>query len=753
MRTILSLNHKWAFTKQADACPQTMPTNWNWVNLPHTWNAIDGQDGGNDYYRGMGWYAKNILREELPQAKRYYLEITGANASAEVYLNGEKLCHHDGGYSTFRVEVTAHLQAENLLVISVDNGVNDTVYPQMADFTFYGGLYRQVNLICTQESHFDLMNGGTCGIQVTPKVSGEVQVSSPICACEPASVRYTILDGSGAVVATALSEQPQATLYVPSVHLWHGRKDPYLYTAVAELICDREVVDRISTRFGFRSFEIDPQRGFLLNGQRYPLRGVSRHQDRLGIGNALHPIHHEEDMNLICEMGANTIRLAHYQHDPFFYDLCDERGMVVWAEIPYITRHMPEGRGNSLSQMEELVMQNYNHPSIVVWGLSNEITASSPVDEDLLDNHRQLHALCHRLDPTRLTAVAAVSMCPMDSPYLQIPDVVSYNHYFGWYGGDTAMNGPWFDQFHATYPHIPIGCSEYGCEGLDWHSSTPEQGDYTEEYQAYYHEELIKQLFSREYLWATHVWNMFDFGADSRNEGGENGQNHKGLVTFDRKYKKDAFYAYKAWLSPEPFVHICGKRYIERVEDVTKITVYSNQPEVELFVNGVSLGVQCSPEHFFRFDVPNREGTSILRAVAGACEDESVIRKVDTFNEKYRLKEKGVLLNWFDITQPEGYCSINDKMNDLMAGKRSAAYVSQILAPYLEQIQPGSSLEAFLKMIGGFTLLRLCNLMTQMLPDATSLTASLLLEWNAQLNQIPKADLENGKASELLQQP
>ncbi len=220
--------------------------------------------------------------------------------------------------------------------------------------------------------------------------------------------------------------------------------------------------------------------------------------------------------------------------------------------------------------MKELILQNYNHPSVVVWGLSNEITVGGDAGEDLLENHRLLNDLCHQLDPTRRTVVAAVSMCPIESPYLQIPDTVSYNHYFGWYGGDTSMNGPWFDHFHEVYPNIPIGCSEYGCEALDYHTSDPQQGNYTEEYQAHYHEELIRQLFSRKYLWATHVRNMFDFGADGRNEGGENGQNHKGLVTFDRKYKKDAIYAYKAWLSDEPFVHICGKRYIRRVEDVTQ---------------------------------------------------------------------------------------------------------------------------------------------------------------------------------------
>ena len=514
------------------------------------------------------------------------------------------MAHHDGGYSTWRVELTGDLQETNLLVIAVDNSANEIVYPQMADFTFYGGIYRDVNLICVNESHFDLSYYGGPGIAVTPTVEGanaSVKVQTWITdKKEGQTVRYTVYAADETVIAQTEGGET-ATLEIENVHLWHGRKDPYLYCCEAELLEGGEVVDVVCTRFGCRTFKIDPDNGFILNGEEYPLRGVSRHQDRWGVGNALTHAHHEEDIDLICEVGCTTIRLAHYQHDQYFYDLCDEKGLVIWAEIPYISKHMPTARENTISQMKELVTQNYNHPSVVVWGLSNEISIGGS-DEDLLENHRILNDLVHEMDKTRLTTIAAVSMCKMDDPYLQIPDVVSYNHYFGWYGGDTSMNGPWFDKFHEMHPTIPIGCSEYGCEALNWHTSNPKQGDYTEEYQAYYHEELIKQLFTRKYMWATHVWNMFDFGADARAEGGENGQNHKGLVTIDRKYKKDAFYAYKAWLrSPEeaPFVHLCGKRYVDRVEDVTKVTVYSNLPEVELIVNGESIGKKTASDHFF----------------------------------------------------------------------------------------------------------------------------------------------------------
>ena len=745
MRQIMNFNTKWAFSKEAKEVPKTMRSRWYFVNLPHTWNSIDGQDGDNDYFRGTAYYAKELDKNDLPKADQYYLEICGANSSATVYANGKEIASHDGGYSTWRVNVTDVLTEKTLFVIAVDNGVNERVYPQTADFTFYGGLYRDVNIIAVNESHFDLDYYGGPGIQVTPEIVGkdakvevEVYVTNKK---EEQSFAYALKDAEGNLVAKTISKDTKVVLDIQDVHLWHGRKDPYLYTAEVKLVAGEEVLDNVVTRFGCRTFQIDPDKGFILNGEEYPLRGVSRHQDRWGIGNALLPEHHREDMDLICEVGATTIRLAHYQHDQYFYNLCDEKGMVVWAEIPYISAHMPTGRENTISQMKELITQNYNHPSIVVWGISNEISIKGS-SEDLVDNHKVLNDLCHEMDKTRLTTIACVSMCDMDDPYVQIPDVVSYNHYFGWYGGDTSMNGPWFDKFHEKFPNIPIGCSEYGCEALNWHTSDPQQGDYTEEYQAYYHEELIKQLFARKYLWATHVWNMFDFGADARNEGGENGQNHKGLMTFDRKYKKDSFYAYKAWLSDEPFVHICGKRYVDRVEDVTKVTVYSNQPEVELYANGVSLGKQTSDVHFFYFDVPNN-GETVLTAVAGECQDESRIRKVEVFNESYRLTEKGAILNWFDIHAPEGYFSLNDKLSDIMAVPEGRELFMQMF----KQMTANASSESMMagadfgpelmQMMGSFTVLRMSSMMGA---AGIKPTKEQLLEFNGALNQIKKPE-------------
>ena len=743
MREIISLNRKWAFIMGGADVPADVPSPAYYVNLPHTWNAIDGQDGGNDYYRGLCWYVRRLEREDIPEAGRLWLELRGANSSADVYIDGRRLAHHDGGYSTWRVDVTQALAGTGnpLLAIGVDNAPNETVYPQMADFTFYGGLYRDVNLIAVPESHFDLGYYGGPGVAVTPEMKGEdavVRVQAWVTGEKPGQrLRFSIADAQGNTVAEAVQDaaQTEFTARIAHAHRWHGRRDPYLYTAeVALLGADGGELDRVRARFGCRSFEIDPERGFILNGEPYPLRGVSRHQDRWGVGNALLPEHHEQDMDLICEVGATTIRLAHYQHDQYFYDLCDERGMVVWAEIPYISRHMRGGMENTFSQMRELIAQNYNHPSIVVWGLSNEITMNGADDPTLIENHRALNDLCHALDPTRPTTMAVVSMCDMHEPYVRIPDTVSYNHYFGWYGGDAEMNGPWLDKFHAEFPRLPIGLSEYGCEALNWHTSDPVQGDYTEEYQARYHEALIRQIAERPYLWATHVWNMFDFGADARAEGGENGQNHKGLVTFDRKYKKDAFYAYKAWLSDEPFVHICGKRYVDRVEPVTQVTVYTNQRCVELLANGRSLGRQRRRElPFFTFDVPNEDETALV-ALAGECRDESRIRRVETFNPAYRLRERGAVLNWFDVTHEDGCYSLEDRVGELLRSPEARETVLSALR--LAQGQPGFELnEGMMGMIGGMTLLRALNLMGTM---GEKPTKEKLLALNARLNKIRK---------------
>ncbi len=684
MRNRILFNDSWRFIKSAADASEAMRLPGEEISLPHTWNAQDGQDGGNDYYRGTCWYVRTLEVPDSPTDSDVWLEFAGAAMTAEVYLNGKKLMCHEGGYSTFRVNLTEELdsKSENTLAVSVDNSDNDRVYPQTADFTFYGGLYRNVYLVIVPRTHFALADGGS-GLKVTPVVAddltrAEVTVEAAVeTATENAgqsSVTFTLREQSQTVAVE--NGIAAAKFLLDPVHLWDGIGDPYLYTVTAKL----DSGDAVSARFGCRRFEMDPQKGFLLNNRSYPLRGVSRHQDRKGAGNALTMEMHREDMELIREIGANTVRLAHYQQAQEFYDLCDENGIVAWAEIPYITKQLDNGRENTLSQMRELVTQNYNHPSIVCWGLSNEITAASAVNDELLENHRALNAICHELDATRPTVMANVFMLETDSPILEIPDINSYNLYFGWYLGELEQNEEFFDEYHADYPERVIGFSEYGADANPaYQSSHPEKGDYTETYQCMYHEHMLKMIEERPWLWATHVWNLFDFAADGRDEGGKHGENQKGLVTFDRKVKKDAFYLYKAyWNKTEPFVHICGSRYVDRAEDVTEIRVYSNQDNVTLFVDGKEFA-SASGEHIFTFEVPIT-GEHSIEARSGRYSSVILIRKTIEPNPSYRMANRKEVVNWFDSepVNPD-FFSVEDTLNILRQDPQAGAIVNQMM--------------------------------------------------------------------------
>ena len=638
MREITKIMKGWEFTG-----PDGTTTT---VDLPHTWNARDGQDGGNDYWRGTCIYRTHFAAPQFNTAShQVWIQFDGVNASAHVLLNGSPVCNHDGGYSTFRANITELLRDENELTVEVDNSKNDRVYPQKADFTFYGGIYRDVSLMVVSKNHFTLDYFGGPGIRITPTVQGaDASVQVTTWHDGEGEVSIELLDAAGNTVATG--KGPDITLTIFNAHLWNGVKDPYLYSCKARLVVNGTVEDETTTRFGVRSFKVDPKKGFFLNGKSYPLHGVSRHQDRKGLGNAITREMHDEDMALIKEIGANTIRLAHYQHDQYFYDLCDEVGMVVWAEIPYISEHMPNGRENTISQMKELIIQNYNHPCIVCWGVSNEITISTKDKKDMLDNHRQLNDLCHEMDKTRLTTLACYAMCGPFNRSAHITDMVSWNLYLGWYVPGFILNDLWMGFFHLCFPNRPFGYSEYGAEGMpNLHSTHPHRGDHTEEYQAKYHEYMLRCFKRHPWMWATHVWNMFDFAADARDQGGEPGMNHKGLVTFDRKTKKDSFYLYKAWWSDEAFVHICSKRFVERTGSTAIVKVYSNQSTVALYVNGNKVGEQTG-EHVFTFKVP-LNGELHIQAVAGDRTDESVIRHVDTPNPEYKLhKTKSKSANW-----------------------------------------------------------------------------------------------------------
>ena len=742
MRKVLNLNSSWYFTKENVGFKKLHKADLTLVDVPHTWNNLDGQDGGADYYRGTCWYSKKLGKIELAADEVAYIEFEGVQSIVDCYFNGKLVAHHEGGFSTWRVNVTDLLDGENELVLSVDNADNDRVYPQMADFTFYGGIYRPVNLIITNKQHFDLDFYGAPGVAVTPVVDGanaNVKVDAYVTNHDGALLVATVLNNEGEVVLTKTSEKLSFDFVLENVHLWDGVEDPYLYTLKLDLVKDETVLDNKVVRFGARSFNVTPDGGFFLNGRSYPLRGVSRHQDRKDLGWAITEKEHKEDMELIKEVGANTIRLAHYQHSQCFYDLCDEYGMVVWAEIPFISSFMPNGRANTVSQMKELIYQNYNHPSIVVWGLSNEITISGE-SEALLENHYELNDLCHELDKTRLTTMAAVSMLRKDSPMNRIPDVLSYNHYFGWYGGDVEDNPVWFDTFHAEYPDICLGCSEYGCECvLNWHTSTPEQGDYSEEYQAYYHYEMLKTFEARPWLWATHVWNMFDFAADARDEGGVKGMNNKGLVTYDRKTKKDSFYLYQAFWTKKPMLHLAKKRYVYRCEDETQVLVYTNLDEVSLYVNG-ELFETKKGYRVFEFKVP-LNGKLELRAVAGDLEDTSVVEKVAEPHKDYILESDGGVANWFTengegMTFDRNYFCIKDKMKTIMANPQGKALLEGMMASMMPkeggEVAGFKVSEGMLKMMMNFTIERMAKMAGKMFPQEA------LVKINAALQQIKK---------------
>ena len=723
------------------------------VALPHTWNALDGQDGGNDYWRGIGTY-----QIELPnptEGKKQYIELKGANHVATVYCNGRELGTHKGGFSTFRFNLTPAMKPEgNVLTVVVSNAKSD-IYPQNADFTFYGGLYRDVNFVEVADAHFDLLKEGTDGVFVTPHAAGKTRVDLFPVNAAGCTVKVVLKDAEDNVAAEGQADAADHTvvkLDVKEPHLWNGMADPYCYTCEASIEKDGEVQDCVAVIYGYRGFHVDPENGFFLNGKSCPLHGVSRHQDRQDKGWAISREDHEEDIALIKEIGANTIRLAHYQHDQYFYDLCDHTGFVLWAEIPFISSFIPgqEAYENTISQMTELISQNYNHPSIFFWGISNEITISGET-EDLYRNLTDLHALCKKLDPTRLTTMAEVSMVPMTSEHVYITDVLSYNHYFGWYVGDVEDNGPWLDKFHALNPDRPLGVSEYGSEAiLKWHTTTPENHDYTEEYAAYYHHEMLKTFATRPYLWSTHVWNMFDFAADARDEGGVQGRNNKGLVTYDRKTKKDAFYIYQAYWTTEPMIHVCGERFVDRAPEERIVTVYTNCPNVTLVVNGKEVATKDAVDHAVVFEnVALNDGDNTVTATCGDVQANTItLRPVAEHNYAYDIPEGNEGANWFDdpaaiaarkkMNYPAGYYNIKDKVCDLMANPEAAVAVQEIMAAAMG----GSSFSMMDSAPGAenpmkdfFLLARLNNLLKM---AGKAVTLEMKYELNEKLNKIKK---------------
>ena len=755
-----NLNKNWNFLKESCGINELNNRKFESIDIPHTWNGIDGQDGGNDYHRGQCWYKKTFSMEEKIDG-RAYIEFEAVNSVANVYLNKTHLGEHRGGYSRFRFDITEYLEdGENTLLVSADNSHFEDVYPLFADFTFYGGIYRDVNLIICDALHFDMLDYGSDGVYIVQKnVSAEsatLEIRSRLVneADETdINVNVTIKDADGKPVAKneqglTVTDSAESLMDIDIVNptLWDGIKNPYLYQCEVEIITDGEVTDSISIPTGFRFFSFDGDTGFFLNGEHMRLNGVSRHQDREGVGNALTHEHQVQDMELIQEVGANSIRLAHYQHNQLFYDLCDQYGMVVWAEIPYISRTSDKENyaENAISQMHELVRQNYNHASIIMWGVQNEI-GLFPEERPLDEVVRTINAVVKEDDTTRVTTQAQVSMVDENNPANWETDIVAFNQYYGWYVGETNDYDSFIQKFRKANPHTCLGYSEYGAEGiLKWHADDPKVKDYTEEYHAKFHEEVTAIFKKYDFIWGTYVWNMFDFGSDMRDEGGVRGRNNKGLVTFDRSTKKDAFYFYKSIWNDEPMIHITSKRFVERHTKKIKVKVYSNLAEISLYVNGKFIEAKKSDNTIYVFDITLKRGKNIVIAKAGALEDTAVFIKVRKQNMRYVLpeaeKEKGIAIdfnddknvkNWFEesgempeLKFPEGYFSIKDSPKDILESDEGRAYLEQNFKQAMEH--------PMFKRVSRLSLEKI----VRFLPD--SFPPSLVYKINGELNKIRK---------------
>ena len=587
------------------------------VDLPHTWNAQDALSGKIDYKRGIGNYEKNLFIRPEWKGKRLFIRFEGVNNIADVFINRRHIGEHRGGYGAFIFEITGKVEygKENSILVRVNNGEQLDIMPLVGDFNFYGGIYRDVHLLITDETCISPLDYASPGVRLIQdsvshryaKVRAIVDLSNGSSGNQEVELNVRLLDGQRVVkegtknVNLSGNEvmQQELTFEIDQPHLWNGRQDPFLYQAEVTLFRNGQMVDRVTQPLGLRFYRIDPDKGFFLNGKHLPLQGVCRHQDRSEVGNALRPQHHEEDVALMLEMGVNAVRLAHYPQATYFYDLMDKNGIIVWAEIPFVGPggyndkgfvDLPAFRANGKEQLKELIRQHYNHPSICVWGLFNELTE---LGDNPVEYIKELNVLAHQEDTTRPTTSASNQMGDLNF----ITDAIAWNRYDGWYGGTPADLGKWLDRMHKDHPEICIAISEYGAGASIYHQqdslvkTVPTSWWHPENWQTYYHIENWKTISSRPYVWGSFVWNMFDFGAAHRTEGDRPGINDKGLVTFDRKVRKDAFYFYKAnWNREEPMLYLTGKRNTVRIQRLQTITAFTNLSGAELFVNGKSYG-------------------------------------------------------------------------------------------------------------------------------------------------------------------
>jgi len=645
-QNVTQITDGWKFVG-ADANGAEAPgfddSSWVAVSLPHTWNDKDTLRGGN-YYRGPGWYRLKLDIPASAKEKRVFVHFEAASIVADVYFNGVRLGQHRGAFTAFCYELTPHIRlgSENVLAVRVDNSPFKDVAPLSGDFNIFGGIYRPVWLIIKNPVCITPLDYASPGIYLKQtKVSKEeaivdvlakvsngldkpVNVESRVKIIGDNSEKASYLAG-GAKISAGQTASVNNQLGIPNPHLWNGRKDPYLYNVCVELLCDGEVVDSVTEPIGLRYFGVDPNKGFFLNGQSYPLHGVNRHQDRPGKGWAISYADQDEDANLILEIGATCLRLAHYPHSSYFQTLCDKNGLVVWAELPLVNQvfDTPEFMENAKQQLTELIRQKYNHPSIMFWSLYNELGNSGKCDDPrVLLN--ELQSLAKEEDPTRLTVAASNDPSNKWPGVRAIADLIAWNTYPGWYYGSPTQMNQLIDKYKRDANDKPVSISEYGAgASIKHHEQNIKKGPRTdglwhpEEWQAIVHEENYAAMEARPYLWGTYVWVMFDFASAWRREGDANGINDKGLVTADRKTRKDAFYFYKAKWTSDPLVCITSRRHFERDDPNTTVKVYSNCDSVELKVNGQSMGSVSGKGCIFRWpDVRLKEGLNKIEAIA-----------------------------------------------------------------------------------------------------------------------------------------
>lgn len=587
------------------------------VDIPHTWNAQDALSGKPDYKRGIGNYEKKLMIPSEWEGKRLYLRFEGANNVTDLFVNGKHIGQHKGGYGAFVFEITDNVAygKVNSILARVNNAENLEIMPLVGDFNFYGGIYRDVRLIVAGPVGISLLDHGSCGVRLvqenvnenTATVKALVQLSNSTGTVREAELKVRVLDGDRQVLETsaAVSVQPEdndtkeLSFKITDPHLWNGTEDPFIYRAEISLWSGGELIDKVEQPLGLRYYHIDPDKGFFLNGKHLQLRGVCRHQDRPEIGNALRPEHHEEDAAIMAEMGVNAVRLAHYPQAERMYDLMDSYGFIVWAEIPFVGPggysdegfvNLDEFKENGRQQLVELIRQHYNHPSICLWGIFNELSMRGDSPVPYIE---ELNDLAHEEDPARPTTSASNT----DGDLNFVTDAIAWNRYDGWYGGTPADLGRWLDRTHAARPELCIAISEYGAGASIYHQqdtvvkSDPTSWWHPENWQTEYHIRNWKELSSRPFVWGSFVWNMFDFGAAHRREGDRPGINDKGLVTFDRKVRKDAFYFYQAnWRDDIPVLYLTDRRCSVRTRELQTFRAFTNFPEAELFVNGVSCG-------------------------------------------------------------------------------------------------------------------------------------------------------------------